>query len=88
MDPEETADITPTPVPEEVTPSETEVAPEDVTVAEPNAPVPDDSVPADVPTGDEDPVIDATDLVDRMPPAPALQVNGPLPLDSAIVINR
>lgn len=48
---------------------------------------PEEATPADVPTDDEDVVLEPTELVSRIAPAPALQMSGYLPLESALVIN-
>lgn len=77
MDPETT-----TPAPE-VTPVTPEATPADIV---PDA-APEEATPADVPTDDEDVVLEPTELVSRVAPAPALQMSGYLPLESAIVIN-
>lgn len=83
----ETEDLTPAPIPAEVAPTETETTPEVVTTPDTEAPAPEESTSDEVPTADESPVIDPTDIVARVAPAPALQMNGSLPLASAIVIN-
>lgn len=83
--PLESEDLTPAPI--EVAPEETVEAPEVVDVPAPEAPAPDDAVSTDAPTADEDIVPEAEGLVARIAPAPAIQINGSLPLAPALVIN-